>query len=320
MVVGIQFFIIATNSNNISLFSKSSRNFTYVITFDASGGNVNPSNFSMQSGHVIGTLPTPTRIGHIFAGWFSAPTGGVQITENTIVNDSVTYFARWTPVSTINSIFTITVMEFANTDINRNVLGTIGTVFESQNIRYITPIITYNYSASATINRILNIRIINPDGNLMEGVTSPIGYTYSHTLNLNPTRRVDRVSLSGWGNDSGGSFSQGTYVYEIWSDGQLLYNARLIVITDDSTQQQTHATVTFHINNGSGTVPVEQRVDIGSIISLPNDNGFYKLDHSFSGWNTRADGSGTNFDADSSIAVRNTVTLFARWVLNDVQQ
>jgi len=42
-----------------------------------------------------GALPVPTRSGHVFRGWWTAPTGGQQINANTIVNTNVIYHARW---------------------------------------------------------------------------------------------------------------------------------------------------------------------------------------------------------------------------------
>ena len=45
----------------------------------------------------LGTLLTPTRECYIFKGWFTEPTGGTEITSETLVpaND-VTYYAHWT--------------------------------------------------------------------------------------------------------------------------------------------------------------------------------------------------------------------------------
>jgi len=72
------------------------------INLNANGGNVNPTSLSRAPGATMGTLPTPTRGGHAFVGWFTASTGGIQITESTIVpSGSVTYWARWTQNVTI---------------------------------------------------------------------------------------------------------------------------------------------------------------------------------------------------------------------------
>lgn len=44
----------------------------------------------------IDELPTPTREGYTFAGWFTAPTGGTQVNVNDVTNDNITLYAQWT--------------------------------------------------------------------------------------------------------------------------------------------------------------------------------------------------------------------------------
>ena len=70
----------------------------YTVAFDANGGSVSPATRAVASGAAIGTLPTPTRSGYAFAGWWTAASGGTQITSATKVTADVTYCARWTAV------------------------------------------------------------------------------------------------------------------------------------------------------------------------------------------------------------------------------
>ena len=46
-----------------------------------------------------GSLPTPTRIGHTFDGWYTAPSGGTKVTGSTTIasNSSHPLYAHWTP-------------------------------------------------------------------------------------------------------------------------------------------------------------------------------------------------------------------------------
>ena len=48
-------------------------------------------------GEKIGTLPTPTRGGYDFAGWYTRLNGGagVQVTENTVIQENTTLYAHW---------------------------------------------------------------------------------------------------------------------------------------------------------------------------------------------------------------------------------
>ena len=68
----------------------------YTVTFDATGGSVSPTTRTVASGASVGTLPTPTRTGWTFTGWFTALTGGTQVSAATQVTRDVTYYAQWT--------------------------------------------------------------------------------------------------------------------------------------------------------------------------------------------------------------------------------
>ncbi|MDD2907427.1 MAG: InlB B-repeat-containing protein, partial [Candidatus Gracilibacteria bacterium] len=69
----------------------------YTATFDGNGGNGHsPTTKSVAYNTAVGTLPSnPTRSGYTFNGWYTAASGGTQITISTIVTADVTYYAQW---------------------------------------------------------------------------------------------------------------------------------------------------------------------------------------------------------------------------------
>ena len=73
----------------------------------------------------------------------------------------------------------------------------------------------------------------------------------------------------------------------------------------------TH-TITFNTNGGNGAVP-SRTVNAGSSTTLPNGSGLTKSGYTFIGWSTAADGTGTNYPADSSFIPIADITLYARW-------
>jgi len=75
-----------------------------------------------------------------------------------------------------------------------------------------------------------------------------------------------------------------------------------------------HFTVTFDANGGDGTPPAPIRVMKDSSETLPDGTGLSKSGFAFGGWNTAADGEGTNFNAGAAFATTANVTLFARWM------
>ena len=68
----------------------------FAVSFNANGGSVGETSRSIVKGNAIGTLPTPTRTGYTFAGWWTAASGGTQISASTTVSGNVTYYAHWT--------------------------------------------------------------------------------------------------------------------------------------------------------------------------------------------------------------------------------
>jgi len=87
-------------NNNVTFFARwNATGFT--ITLNPNGGTVSPSTVNRLSGAMMDGLPTPTRAGHAFAGWFTARTGGIQIHAGTTVSGNMTVYARWYAISII---------------------------------------------------------------------------------------------------------------------------------------------------------------------------------------------------------------------------
>ena len=68
----------------------------YTVTFNANGGTVTPDTMTLTHGDVYGKLPTPTRDGYTFAGWFTDPNGGAKVEQGDVVTASHTLYAHWT--------------------------------------------------------------------------------------------------------------------------------------------------------------------------------------------------------------------------------
>ena len=70
---------------------------TYTLTFDGNGGNPAETTRAVQYGNQYGTLPTPTRTGYTFAGWYTAKNGGTKVTPTTTMGAAnTTVYAYWT--------------------------------------------------------------------------------------------------------------------------------------------------------------------------------------------------------------------------------
>ena len=72
------------------------------VLFDPNGGTVTPTSKDITKGSAYGELPTPTRDGYVFAGWFTDDAEPEEIKSTTIVTKtgSHTLYARWATAST----------------------------------------------------------------------------------------------------------------------------------------------------------------------------------------------------------------------------
>ena len=69
---------------------------TYTLTFDPNGAFVNPNNKQVVYGQPYGTLPTPSKAGYIFQGWYTSKSGGTKVDANTKMGASnTTIYAHW---------------------------------------------------------------------------------------------------------------------------------------------------------------------------------------------------------------------------------
>ena len=70
----------------------------YTVTYDANTGSVSTASKKVTFDGTYGTLATPTKTGYTFAGWYTAKSGGTQVTSSTKVTTASnhTIYAHWT--------------------------------------------------------------------------------------------------------------------------------------------------------------------------------------------------------------------------------
>ena len=73
---------------------------TYQVTLDANGGDCATATLTGKVDTALGALPTPTRTYYTFKGWYTAKTGGTEVTAayQQATDTAITIFAHWTPV------------------------------------------------------------------------------------------------------------------------------------------------------------------------------------------------------------------------------
>ena len=69
----------------------------YTVTLDPDGGNVSSTSKQVTLGGQYGDLPTPTKSGFTFIGWYTEKTGGTKVGryDALVSNATHTLYARW---------------------------------------------------------------------------------------------------------------------------------------------------------------------------------------------------------------------------------
>ena len=85
-----------TDGDTITLYAQWSAN-PYKLTFDANKGSCSEASRMVKYDSTYGVLPTATRIGYTFAGWYTLENNGVKVTKDTVMQSvhGETVYAHW---------------------------------------------------------------------------------------------------------------------------------------------------------------------------------------------------------------------------------
>ena len=90
--------LASRKTGNITLEARWTLN-KYTLSFNPNGGTVNPTSKTVSYGNPYGNLPTPTKKGSRFLGWFIEKDGGTQVSSTTTMGASnVTLYAHWNSI------------------------------------------------------------------------------------------------------------------------------------------------------------------------------------------------------------------------------
>ena len=225
----------------------------YQIVFNGNGGS-QPSAITVTYDSTYGALPTPTRIGYEFDGWFTSASGGMQIIDSTKVEiiEEQTLYAHWTAKA-----YTVSF------DIN---------------------------TGTGTVPNDISVTYDGSYANLPTNSASKTGYTFTGwytaanggskiTITTSVTTAIDHILYAQW-------------------------------------QANTYE-VHFDVNGGAGSMD-NQSFTYDQSKSL-TANSHTKIGHSFSGWNTKNDGSGTGYANTANVtnlATEGIINLYAQWTVN----
>jgi uncharacterized repeat protein (TIGR02543 family) len=305
---------------------------SYTVTWNANGGAVSPASVSKTHGSTLGTLPTPTRAAtaeysYTFAGWFTAASGGTQISSTTTVTGNVTYYAHWTATkrsytATFNGNGGSTPSPSSITKEYNAALGTLPTCSRTgytflgwytassggtkiSTTTVVTKDITYY--AQWSINSYT--LTFNPNGGTVTPTSKDLEYNSAYGTLPTPTRASDAqytYTFAGWYTAATGGTqvtattkmaAKDTTVYAHWTSNTRSYTVSYQ--TTYGTLNRTSQSVAYN-SKGSCT------------LTMPDNTA--EFTYTFVGWYTAANGGGTKVGSELTLetpAIKGTVTYYA---------
>lgn len=294
----------------------------YTVSFNANGGVCNPSSKNVTYGSTYGTLPTPTRTGYTFAGWYTSSSGGSQVTSSTAVsiNGGHTLYAHWTqnPASTYTVTFNANGGSCSTTSKTVTYGSTYGTLPTPTRTGYsfsgwYTSVSGGSQATSSTVVNLTNNQILyahwtantytvtfNANGGSSSTTRKIV--TYGSTYGTLPTPTRKDYTFAGW--------------YTSSSSGTQVISSTAVKITSAQTlyahwRKNTASTYTISFNaNGGNSSTASKSVTYGSsygTLPMPIRTGY-----NFSGWYTSVNG-GSQVTSGTTVQLTGNQTLYAHW-------
>ncbi len=338
---------------NVTLFAQWIPANTYSVIYNGNGNTggsapVDPSSpYASGSNVTVLNEGTLTRTGYTFAGWNTSSDGsgtayavGATITG---IAANVTLYAQWTintytvtydgngndggtapvdPNSPYNYNSNVTVLGQGDlTKTNYNFTGW-NTAADGSGTAYAAAGTITGIAANVTLYAQWSIitYTVTYNGNTNTGGTAPVDPSSPYNIGTNVTVLTQGTlvktgySFSGWNtlaNGTGISYSAGGTINNL--------SANTVLFAQWTANSYT---VTYDGNtNDGGTAPVDPSspYTFGSVVTvLANTGNLTKTGYIFVGWNTAANGSGTNYAASGSATFTlgaANVVLYAKWVL-----
>lgn len=330
------------NGSNILLgFTAQWTQNVYQVTFDTNGGGAASFAFkSVTFDETYGGLPSATRTGYTFGGWYTAASGGDEVTSGTVVStagDHVLY-AHWTPISynvafaanggsglempterhSYDEKFNLPANAYTRTGYAfGSWTNTLGEVFSDcatvSNLTAVVDATSTLYAAWSPVRYVVHFR---PNGGWGYEGEMPDGtatYDIGYVLPSNTFTRTGYL-FDGWATNGIGAV--------VYGDGETVVN--LADVQDavvDLYAQWSPITYTVRFDSGGGTgyMPDMSNLVYNAVTNLPSCS-FSKSARNFAGWKYDGGtlGDGVEF---SKLTTENggVVTLTAQWMSLDTE-
>ena len=279
------------------------------VTFSADGGSPATQAKTVNSGASVGAnMPSePTKSGYTFGGWYTATNGGGSaFTASTTVTTDITVYAKW------NMLYTITL------DADGGSPAT-----QTKTVSRHDSAMTFTYSSVSGSNT----WTLLSDGRRQSPMMASYGVTKSRvsftstganasiSIQLNVSSYPYNYAFISTLDNASATYSSGYYTNSLISGTQSV-TVTIPVPTPGShfidigyqkiySYSSGYDCAWFKVTASSDSVPV-----VFGAENMPDEPT--KSGYAFGGWYTAANGSGSAFTAESTVA--DNLTLYAKWV------
>ena len=307
----------------------------YTVTYDANGG-VGSHSDSVSPGTEYTILSASgagiTRAGYAFVGWNTAADGtGMPYdpSDKITVNSDVTLYAQWKAITytvTFESNGGTTVAPI--TDVAYNAAITAPTdptktdctfqgwykdVALTDQWDFATDTVIDNITLYAKWKADTDTYTVTFESNGGTAVAAITDVVYDTTITAPTAPTKSGYTFQGWYKEEAltnlWDFDTDTVTDNITLYAKWSYNS-----SGGGSGGTTTYTVTYNANGGTGSYK-DTGISSGSSYSILTQagTGISRDGYTFTGWNTKAGGGGTDYDPKDTITVTSSVTLYAQW-------
>ncbi|NLL84673.1 MAG: SUMF1/EgtB/PvdO family nonheme iron enzyme [Lentisphaerae bacterium] len=314
-----------TPTSDHTIYAQWELNPVFEVTFDPAGGSATPS-VTVTNGIPYGTLPTPTRPGYDFSGWYpdSNYTGQI-VTAATVVTATTnhTLYANWevqnytvtlNPTGGTITPDTLTVA-FASPYGTLPAPDRVGYTFDNwyASADYSGDPIANTTPVTATTDHTLYAKwignIYKVTFNANSGSVSPISanFTFGAPYSPLPTPTRPGYTFDGWYLDATGF-------------GDIVTTATPVSTANNHTlyakwQANPTMTVSFDPQGGTTPSPTSRTLTNGLTYQLAT---VQRAGFQFKGWFTEPNGNGQLVTTATVITATTNHTLYAKWEVNAI--
>lgn len=164
--------------------------------------------------------------------------------------------------------------------------------------------ITYSWTNAPTSENVPNVPNVPVDNNVyVKGQSYTVDSEYTQNTQVPTQDDYDNLN--------------GIYTFNGWNDpNNGVMGDSDITITGSWTYKKIDPekfTLKYDANGGEGTMTDSNSPYVKNSKATVLDNGFTRSNYCFTGWNTKADGTGKSYNVGDVITMNENVTLYAQW-------